>query len=504
MNAFLIRLAFAVAAVLTGVTQASAALPSGSVTFPAVRTMAVTVVDSDYHSVPIGLFIDGALYDSVWLPNSVTGTRTYAPFGPGPLAQGGAHTVAIWAFDVNSAGVRTGAAVQLTGSPTSFFETCSVFANPAQSWCGGVTDYYRTRQQTTKAIFNDYAWAGVATGMGGTIMQLYDHTRSVNLLAEHGGAAMQLGIWGYDVNSNPTPAWFKSRTCDATPYAITCAIPDAASPACGCPDPPFCNVFGTAGAHVANCTTVVHCEGWSAGAPWNVMPARGGNCTWGVPVTLQAQLYPQDPRIGWRIELDNPFNFTKSSSYPGKVVQEVRALPGTEYIQLDLEFRNYNPIATGAHDQEFPALHFNYNFDWMDWRYSSDSSPDGIHVTVPMPLGQETGARRLLGPGAPSFYQGQPGTIPDWNGEWVTACGNFKDNPQVRKCVTFATFDADIKMATMCNNCNLGASGMTPLGFFGMTNGSVIHATVFLFPYSYSEAPLGIRVLDRINSLGSR
>jgi hypothetical protein len=500
----LVRCSVAAVMVIMGATQASAALPTGSVTYPAVRTMSVTAADADYHSVLIGLFIDGAVYDTAWIPNNVTGTRTYAPFGPGPIATGGAHTGQIVAFDVDSTGTRTGAVVQLTGSPASIFEDCSVFGNPAQSWCNGATDYYRTRQQTTVPIFNDFAWAGVATGMGGTIFQLYDQTRSVNLLAEHGGAAMQLGIWGYDVSGNPEPSWFKTRTCDVTPYPVTCpgAPPHSPTTACGCVDPPFCAEFGKSGAHLADCTTVFACEGWSAGAPWNVMPARGGNCTWGVGVTSQTQLYPQDPRLGLRTELDNPFNYTKSSAYPGTVVQEVRAPAGTEYIQLDLQFTNRNPVATNPHDQEFPAFHLNYDFDWLEWWYSSDSTPDGIFLTLPIPTptNPQTGKVRLLGPGAPIGSQG----LSNWNGEWVTTCGTLKLNSQVRKCVTWATFDADIKMADLCNNCNLTASGMTPLGYFGMSYGTIVHATVFIFPYAYSEAPAGVRVLDRINSLGSR
>lgn len=451
MRNSLMRFALGVA-VLAGATEASAALPTGSVTVPGVRTMAVTAVDSDYHSVLIALYIDGALYDTAWLPNNVTGVRTYAPFGPGPVELGGAHLAEIWAIDVNSAGSRTGASVKLLS--TTFSESCSEFKHAALAWCNGVTNYFRTRQLTTKPIFNDHAWAGVAAGNGGAIMQLYDHTRSVNLLEEHGGAAMQLSIWGYAFD----------------------------------------------GAHVANGVDVVPCAPWGAAGPWNPLAAQGPNCSpQGVPVTRQWFLNPQDPRFGLRTELDNPYNFTKSSSYPATMVQEVRAVPGTEYIQLDVEFRNYNPHATNAHDQEFPALHLNYDFNWTDWRYSTDSSPDGVHRTLVM--GESL---RLLGPGAPSFYEGQPATVSDWNGEWVTACGNMKSNPQVRKCVTFATFDADISMASVCNNCYVGASGMTPLGFFGLSYGSVIHATVFVFPYSYSEAPLGVRVLDRINSLGSR
>lgn len=111
--------------------------------------------------------------------------------------------------------VLTGAGSQVKGSCAGVPSDCGPpHGTPAQekcalgAWCSDVPCYWENRGAETLYVENNHVRVGVNTAFGGTVFGLHSVSTSTddsglqttnysqNLILEHGGAAVQLSIWG--------------------------------------------------------------------------------------------------------------------------------------------------------------------------------------------------------------------------------------------------------------------------------------------------------------------
>jgi hypothetical protein len=92
---------------------------------------------------------------------------------------------------------------------------CAGLSGDPWAWCDGNPAYWEDRQSDTEYLVGTHVRVGVSPTDGGTVLQLFDGDWSQNLLMEHGGAAIQLSIWGYDPVGGT--GYFGQSWCDATP-----------------------------------------------------------------------------------------------------------------------------------------------------------------------------------------------------------------------------------------------------------------------------------------------
>jgi hypothetical protein len=197
------------------------------------------------------------------------------PYGPT------SHDVVVYAIGVDATGRPDGQTPSLDHSPRTFTAGCEGIAGDALVWCNGVVPYWQNRQRDTVMVGNINVRAAVNMAYGGAIFQLYGADWQTNLLDEHGGAANQLSIWGYE-NKGPS-AWFRKpfppgnppATCDPVPYPTQDACTNSSagtnsssaganstsSGGSGSNNIECVARCCSQGAHVANCKTIKPCGG---------------------------------------------------------------------------------------------------------------------------------------------------------------------------------------------------------------------------------------------------
>ena len=131
------------------------------------------------------------------------------------------HSVQVVALGVDNAtgypdgidAVLPGSASPIPGSCHAIPEDCGPpGGTPAQeqcalgAWCYDVPCYWQNRHAETQYVENSLVRVGINTAFGGTMFALHrvdsDKAKNTtsysrNLILEHGGAAVQLSIWGY-------------------------------------------------------------------------------------------------------------------------------------------------------------------------------------------------------------------------------------------------------------------------------------------------------------------
>ena len=208
------------------------------------------------------------------------------------------HSIEVIALGVNSAGRPDGNDAVLPGAGSGRNVSGSCAAIPADcgrpggtpaeeqcplgAWCADVPCYWQKRSAEQLYVENEFVRAGVNTAFGGTVFGLHraDGTNATrqrwfsrNLLLEHGGAACQLSIWGYD-DKGPS-AWFRHPTaanpCDNTPFATESQCSGGGRRGGRYQCTARCC---SQGSHVLDCTAHFPCGGWTPGAPWNPIQAQ--------------------------------------------------------------------------------------------------------------------------------------------------------------------------------------------------------------------------------------
>ncbi len=93
---------------------------------------------------------------------------------------------------------------QLTTSPKTVVGNCNDYPpSDVLSWCNAVPSYWVNRQTDTKRLLNKDIIIGINNSYGGSITQLSSSDRSQNLIDEHGGALIQLSLYGLNTTTPP-------------------------------------------------------------------------------------------------------------------------------------------------------------------------------------------------------------------------------------------------------------------------------------------------------------
>jgi len=459
------------------------------------------VKDKDYDGpVKVQIFIDDVLVHKM-LANSNrsdVGDHAYhwnhAPYGWGD------HKVSVFFEDADAGGSPTGQLIELSGSPRTFNTGCSGLPLIETQWCDGVHNYWVSRQKDTTLLINDFVKIGVNNSYGGMITQLYRPDRPQNLIQEHGGAVMQLSIWGYDLSgpqSGKPGRWYGNDVnigrCDDTLYSSESECLSAGNSKCiqrGAAD----------GAHVTSCQQKT-CNNWDVGAPWNPLPSQGYQCAWDSP-TNDVDLGQSCGPNCWETRKDKPGNFTKSDNGLSGVslYQKVQLADAYAKIDYSVDIAPDFAFVTGSHDQEIPAIFTNNVFH--KFYYYGGNSPYTDPDSAVTELGQEGGgqqtfSRQINFAGRGPFPSHMQNPFDVATEHWWGVCDNSETN-----CLTLASFSPTV-LSTSLSRTGGNAGYLTPLGYFGMKPGDSHKATLYVFPYKYNQVVSGKSIRQRIFDLSS-
>ncbi len=430
--------------------------------------------------IAVHIYVDGVIARGMVADGTRPDIGTHAyDWAHEPLGAG-RHEIKVYAIGVDAGGQPDGENPLLT---TRYVDVgCAGLTGDPRAWCDGNGPYWRDRAGDTRYVGNAAVRAGVNTSYGGTIFQLFDDDWTHNLLMEHGGAAMQLSIWGYDPVGDA--AWFSLDTCDATAYASDAACRAAGHGNC------VARAF-SAGAHVSNCANTAPCVGWDAGAPWNPIQAQGSACGW-----------DNEANDAWRAAWTGdalevvqvaPRHFTKRGPGVADLTFEERVTPGDAWIRVDYTIRYDGTRTWSDHDQEIPALFtaqgVDAHFYWYegDRPYADPWSPVA-HATSPIQAA-------LAFPGVdPRTSRPIAGTASE---RWWSACDAAND-----RCVTVATFDPLVLHAALAANPGAGAY-LTPMGHFHLYPGVVRTWSTWVFPYRWDAVVNGRTIRQAITEIAA-
>ncbi len=402
-----------------------------------------------------------------------------------PFLGAGDHQVNVYAIGVDSSGTPDGVNPDLSGSPTSFTGSCAGAAEPALTWCNGVPAYYEDRAADTEYLYNDQIRVGVNGSYGGAILELYGADHSFNLLAEHGGGAVQLSVWGYEEQGSD--GWFAygDGVCDPRSYSSEAACQAAGHSACRlwCCDE---------GAHVANCASVDSCVDWGAGAPFNPIQAQARDCGWDSSSNDVDSLTVSGSTVTTR--KSGPYHFTKSSSFSGMVFEQSTTLHDA-YVELDYRITYTGPYTLSEHPQEIPAVFPGEGMNHSYHYYTGSSPYTDASSAVTSSIGASNGP--LLGiVGREPYPHGSVDvTITE---HWVSAC-----DASAAHCLTLAVFSEQYKEIDCADYPWSGYGYLTPLGGFRIEPGLDERFSAFIFPGRYDATIAGKTVREWIFELAT-
>ncbi|MEN9787048.1 MAG: hypothetical protein RLZZ299_2312 [Pseudomonadota bacterium] len=430
--------------------------------------------------IAVHIYVDGVIARGMAAEGTRSDVGAHAyEWAHEPLGAG-RHEIKVYAIGVDASGQPDGVNPLLT---TRYVDVgCAGLTGDPRAWCDGNGPYWRDRARDTQYVGNAQVRAGVNTSYGGTVFQLFDEDWTRNLLMEHGGAAMQLSIWGYDPVGGT--GWFSLDSCDATAYASDAACRAAGHGTC------VARAF-SAGAHVSNCANTAPCVTWDAGAPWNPIQAQGSGCAW----DNEANDAWSADWVGDALEVVQvaPRHFTKRGAGVADLTFEQRVTPGEAWIQVDYTIRYEGTRTWSDHDQEIPALFtaqgVDAHFYWYqgDAPFADPASPVA-HATSPV-----HGA--LAFPGVdPRTSRPIVGTASE---RWWSACDSSND-----RCLTVATFDPLVLHAALVANPGTGAY-LTPIGIFNLHPGFERTWSVWVFPYRWDAVVNGRSIRQMIGSIAA-
>lgn len=336
------------------------------------------------------------------------------------------------------------------------------------------TEYRTTRAASTLYLYNDFVRAGFNRSFGGTLFELYG-TDQQNRIEEHGGAAVQLSIWGYDAAASGA-GYFTTETCSPTPFSdpARCAAANGGK---------ACAFFPTRGAQISNCSTELACTGWSAGAPWNPIQAQAAGCGWNGTsndVTAVAQ-----GRDGLTLSKPEPYHFTKTTAFSGLTFHTTGQVPSDRpYVRLRYRMV-YAGRDVGAHNQEIPAIFTDDRISaWYYFYEGAAPYADASGSVTRLAAGSGTGLN-LPGRGTPpaGFETGAQAASEDW----MSVC-----DASETQCLTVASFAPAVKTLVQSRHY------VTALGRFALGRSFEKTWDVFLFPYRFDEVVAGRSVREWI------
>ncbi|MBM4390717.1 MAG: hypothetical protein FJ090_06310 [Deltaproteobacteria bacterium] len=459
-------------------TAALAAAPTGWIDVADGTHVSGWASDPDYAGpIAVHVYIDGVIVRGLSADQYRADVGNHAfdwyhePFGAGE------HEVVAYAIGVDSAGVLDGNNPALSGTPVAFDTGCDGLAGDPLAWCQGNPAYWESRQADTEYLSDTYVRAGVNNSYGGVIFQLYDEDWTENLVMEHGGAAIQLSIWGYDPVGGV--GYFSLDSCDATPYGSEAECLAAGHSSCVARAYPE-------GEHVADCLTVEACVGWDAGAPWNPIQAQGTDCEWNsgsndVATSAWAG-------SSYATTHDTPRHFTKSGSGVSGMSFDQVVSAGESWLEVDYRVSYGGTHTWSDHDQEVPAIFTAHGVDARFYWYEGDTPFASSASAVVSTSSPVDGV--LAFPGTdPVTSLPTVGTTAE---RWWTACDSDED-----RCVTVASFDRTLTHASLSAQPGEGAY-LTAMGNFNIYPGFDQTWSYVIFPYRHDAVVNGRVVRDII------
>lgn len=179
-----------------------------------------------------------------------------------------------------------------------------------QWWCKEVPTYWDTRQKDTTLLFNDKIKIGINNSLGGGITQLYTSDRRQNLVSEHGGALIQLSLWGPPaIGPNPKDGH----------WGFNCQQ-----------DLPMQSVL-------------------------NPIQASGKNCGFEDKFNDVTEKKKLDCGQCWWIRKVNPYQFTHAGNLPGMEWSQLVKVYDEGYAHIEYKIA-YDGISLLRHPQEIPAM----------------------------------------------------------------------------------------------------------------------------------------------------
>ena len=469
-----------------------ASFPSGHLEKADGGIIAGWAKDDDFDgSIPVHIYIDGKLYEDILadLFRSDVGKHSfyynYASLG------GGNHTVEVYAIGVDSFGHPNGENPLL--GKASINEGCSRLTGSAVEWCQGNLNYWINRQKDTTYLWNKYIRIGIDNSYGGLISQLYSEDRSSNLVDEHGGSAIQISLYGYDLSKGNTGAWFVADGSNCNKYSSEAECKNANLQK-SCVQRAAAN-----GAHTADCIVVKPCSNnhVDAGFPFNPIQAQAVDCKWD-DSTNDVDYSASCGSNCWEVKLDNPANYSKSSSFDGLTIIQ-RVSLGDVYAKVDYDLKYNGPFTLSNHFQEIPAFftagdisgYFYFYNGKQPWKF------DNVAEIKRESIGIGNGNSKALA--FPNFNLGQDVLKPyDSSREyWMGVCSSDKT-----KCVTIATFSRDVQSITLQVNENTTAY-IAPMGYFNLYPGMEKKISLYIFPYKYDKVINGKSIRQRIYELAT-
>ena len=467
--------------------HASAAKPHGYLDKATTAQIGGWARDPD-HTGPImvHIYIDGKLAHDM-LAN---GLRTDLPYKdqkhgfawvPPPLGPG-SHKIIVYGIGVDAAGKIDGVNWGLTNSPSVISAGCAGMTHATGTWCKYVAGYYKTRAADTLYLYNENMRAGVNKSYGGAIMEFYGKDHNRNLLTEHGGAAMQLSIWGYDKKG--TAAWFGqgSGVCDPTAYATQSACQKKNA---------SCRLWGwSKGDHVTNCASVKSCVDWGAGAPFNPIQAQAINCGWEsttndvtVAKTSTNQVY---------VSKVAPYHFTQNNAMPGLTWHQTAVLYKA-YLRVTYRITYSGPYTLSTHPQEIPALFPGSGLNHTYYLYTGSAPYTSAAVkTITKP---KAGLMLRLKGRTPFPH----GTVDHYLTEnWISVC-----DASGKHCLTVALFSPQYREIAGAGYPGNGYGYLTSLGGFNIRPGMDETFSVYLFAGRYNSTISGKTVRKWIYDLAA-
>lgn len=440
-------------------------------------------------SIAVHIYIDGEIAHAM-VADALRSDLPYSDQNHGftwtpPFLGAGDHQVNVYAIGVDSSGTPDGVNPDLIGSPTSFTGSCAGAAEPALTWCNGVPAYYEDRAADTEYLYNDQIRVGVNGSYGGTILELYGADHSFNLLAEHGGGAVQLSVWGYEEQGSD--GWFAygDGVCDPRSYSSEAACQAAGHSACRlwCCDE---------GAHVANCNTVDSCVDWGAGAPFNPIQAQAADCGWDSRSNDVDSISNSGTAITTR--KNGPYHFTQTDSFSGMLFEQTTTLHDA-YVEIDYHIAYSGPYTLSEHPQEIPAVFPGEGMNHSYHYYTGSSPYSDAGSAVSSTAGASNGPLLGIVDREPYPHGSVDQTITE---HWVSAC-----DASAAHCLTLAVFSEQYKEIDCADYPWSGYGYLTPLGGFRIEPGLDERFTAFLFPGRYDAIIAGKTVRQWIFDLAA-
>ena len=432
---------------------ALAAPPTGNLDRGDVDLVGGWARDPDFPGpVPVHIYIDGHLAHDL----SANSLRSDLPFSDQehgftwvpPLLGPGSHSVVAYAIGVNAVGMPDGDNPALNNSPRTSSGECSDFPEPALSWCRGVGGYFANRHATTDYLYTRNYRVGVDTSYGGTILEFYGADHSTSLVSQHGGAAIQLSIWGYDPVG--PAAWFGKGigVCDPTPYPSQAAC-EAQNTSC--------RRYGhSRGDHVTNCGSVQSCVEWGAGAPFNPIQAQAVGCGWLSTTNDVASVTADASSI--EIVHTDPFHFTQDNAMLGLDFGQ-RVVRHSAFVEVQYSITYDGTATLSTHPQEIPAVFPGDTMSEVYFFYDGDEPWTGQAVTR---MNESDGGIYRVPDQASYPHPTFDGTISE---RWVTGCNASRD-----RCMTIAMFSDALREFSL-GPASRGYGYMTPIGDFAIAPG---------------------------------